>query len=344
MQLAEMGWDGFFSSQECGGVPGRVAGVHRGTFSVWTEAGEVTATVSGQVRSDGTTWPAAGDWVALRPGLPVIEQVLSRRTVISRKQPGKGAAEQVMAANVDVLFLVSGLDGDFNERRLERYLVLARKSGARPVIVLTKADLAEADGRDLRALAEQLADGIADVPVVAVSGKTGAGLEALSALMAPGETAALMGSSGAGKSTIVNRLLGEERQNVGAVREGDGRGQHTTTERTLFCMPGGWLLLDQPGLREVQLWAAPESLEGGFDDIRELAKGCRFRNCTHSGEPGCAAAGVDEERLGSYRKLKRELEFLERKTDKRLESETRSRTKVTHKAMRRDWKRDGPGQ
>jgi ribosome biogenesis GTPase len=342
MKLEEMGWQGFFARQAWTGVPARVAGVQRGSFTVWTEQGQQEATARGLLRSPGSA-PVAGDWVALRPDSAVIKSVFERRTVISRKQPGREMAEQVLAANVDVLFLVCGLDGDYNERRLERYLVLARASGARPLIVLNKADVAPGHGHDAEGLRTNLTEACVGVPVIVVSARTGEGLAGLRNQVAPGETAALMGSSGAGKSTLVNRLLGEERQVTQRVRPGDDRGRHTTTGRTLFRMPGGWLLLDQPGLREVQLWATAESLDAGFDDIRELARGCRFRDCLHRGEPGCAVAGggVDGGRLGSYQKLKGELEFLERKGDKRRMSETRARWKVIHKAMRKDWKRDG---
>ena len=349
MQLKEMGWNGFFASQVGAGlpqwaVPGRVAEAHREQFLVWTEMGEVDAWVSGRLRYSGATWPAVGDWVALRPdsaearGAAVIESVFERRTLLSRKNAGRAVEEQVLAANIDVLFVVSGLDGDFNQRRIERYLVVARQSGARPVIVLNKADLAGSYGVDLAEVAPQMQLSSGGAPVVAVSAVSGDGLSQLGGLLAPGETATLIGSSGVGKSTIVNRLLGLGRQAVREVRPGDDRGRHTTTARSLFRMPGGGLLIDMPGLREVQLWAEADSLEGGFDDIRELARACRFRDCTHTGEPGCAVlvAGLDEDRLGNYHKMQRELDYLECKTDKRRLSETRARWKAIHKAMRKN--------
>jgi len=335
VQLEMLGWNGFFASQPYAGVPGRVASANRERFVVWAQAGEVDAGVSGALRS-AAVWPAVGDWVALRPDGPVIECVFERRTVLSRKQAGRAISEQVLAANIDVLFIVSGLDGDYNERRIERYLVVARQSGARPVILLNKSDLAESQGIGLAELVGRL-QAWSGVPVVPVSALAGDGLNALDALLSPGETAALIGSSGVGKSTIVNRLLGERRQATREVRAGDDRGRHTTTARSMFVMPGGWLLIDMPGLREIQLWAAPEQLDAGFDDVRELAAGCRFRDCAHAGEPGCAviAAGVDEDRLENYHKLRRELDYLERKADKRLMSETRDRWKAIHKAMRK---------
>lgn len=318
-------------------MPGRVASVTRECFLVWTENGEVEASVSGQLRQSGSTWPAVGDWVALRPDAPVIDHVFDRKTVLSRKHPGRAMDEQVLATNIDVLFIVSGLDRDFNERRIERYLVVARQSGARPVVLLNKTDLAGDYGIDLGEVVARLSLSCG-VPVVAISAAAGDGLEGLGKLLAPGETAALIGSSGVGKSTLVNRLLGESRQATGKVRGDDDRGRHTTTVRSMFMMPGGWLLIDMPGLRELQLWASPDQLDASFDDVREIAKGCRFRDCTHTGEPGCAvlAAGIDEDRLVNYRKMQGELNHLDRKADKRLMSETKARWKVIHKAMRKD--------
>ena len=339
MQLEKLGWNGFFASQACAGVPARVSSATRERFLVWTENGEVEASVSGQVRRNGSTWPAVGDWVALRPDAPVIQQVFERRTVLSRKTSGRAMDEQVLATNIDALFIVSGLDGDYNERRIERYLVVARQSGARPVILLNKADLAEQYGIDVDAIVERLHDW-SGAPVLAVSAAAGDGLEGLADLLAQGETAALIGSSGVGKSTLVNRLLGQARQVIGEVRTGDDRGRHTTTVRSMFIMPGGWLLIDMPGLREVQLWATPEQLDSSFEDVREIAQACRFRDCTHSDEPGCAvtASGLDEDRIENYRKMQRELDYLDRKTDKRAMSETRARWKIIHKAMRKKTK------
>ncbi|MGC2614997.1 MAG: ribosome small subunit-dependent GTPase A [Terracidiphilus sp.] len=339
MQLEKLGWNGFFASQARAGVPARVASATREHFLVWTENGEVEASVSGQVRRNGSTWPAVGDWVALRPDAPVIQQVFERRTVLSRKHPGHAMDEQVLATNIDALFIVSGLDGDYNERRIERYLVVARQSGARPVILLNKSDLAEQYRIDVGEVVARLRHW-SGAPVLAVSAAAGDGLEGLADLLAPGETAALIGSSGVGKSTLVNRLLGQSRQVIGEVQADDNRGRHTTTVRSMFIMPGGWLLIDMPGLREVQLWASPEQLDASFEDVREIAQACRFRDCTHNDEPGCAvaASGLDEDRIENYRKMQRELDYLDRKTDKRLMSETRARWKIIHKAMRKKTK------
>jgi ribosome biogenesis GTPase / thiamine phosphate phosphatase len=339
VQLEELGWDGFFASQPCTGLPGRVASANRERFVVWTADGEMETGISGQLRRNESLWPAVGDWVVLRPGTAVIDQVFERKTVLSRKRPGRPIDEQVLAANVDVLFVVSGLDRDLNPRRIERYLVVAEQSGARPVIVLNKADLAEGQGIDLAELVAKLASWTAS-PVLALSAATGSGVDAIAGMIRAEETAALIGSSGAGKSTIVNRLLGEQRQPTSEVRKDDSRGRHTTTVRSMFMMPGGWLLIDMPGLREVQLWATSDGLNAGFEDIQERAQSCRFRNCTHTVEPGCAvlATNVDEDRLSNYHKMQRELDYLDRKADKRLMSESKARWKAIHKAMRKNLK------
>ncbi len=344
MFLRQLGWNDFFAKQLLDGIPGRVASSNREHFLIWTEDGEVEASVRGRLRHSTSPWPCVGDWVVLRETAPVIDRVLDRKTKLSRKQPGKQMREQVLAANIDVLFIVSGLDRDYNPRRIERYLVLARESGARTVILLNKADLADELALNLdRILSEtgRLAPGD---PVLALSALSGDGLLALPALLAPGETAALIGSSGVGKSTILNRLLGQERQRTHVVRAADDRGRHTTTSRELFVMPGGWLLM----------WICPAcvSCSSGLILSRLMAAlaisrswpgHCRFRDCTHTSEPGCAvqSAELDSGRLANYRKLQRELAYLDRKSDVRVEREERSRWKAIEKAMRRHPKR-GP--
>jgi len=335
VQLENLGWNGFFAIQQCPGTPARVASASRERFTVWTTTGELEAFVSGDLRHNSTLWPAVGDWVSLRPGTPVIEHVLERKTLLSRKQPGTALGQQILAVNIDVLFIVSGLDRDFNERRIERYLVIAEQSGARPIVLLNKADLASSHNLDLDQILQRLTSATGAL-VFPISAASGLGIEQLNDSMAHGETAALIGSSGVGKSTLLNRLLGRTLQPTAAVREDDRRGRHTTTTRCMFLMPAGWLLIDMPGLREVQLWATPDSLETGFSDIEQLAQSCRFRDCTHSGEPGCALAdsAIDPARLENYRKLQRELDYLDRKLDKRLMSENKARWKVIHKAMR----------
>jgi ribosome biogenesis GTPase len=363
MTLHTLGWSDFFESQITAtpaGIPGRVASANHGRFLVWTETGndetetgEVDASVTGSLRKSGALWPAVGDWVILRPDAPVIDRVLNRQTCLSRKQPEREIREQVLAANIDVLFIVSGLDRDYNPRRIERFLVMANESGARPVVLLNKADLAASLGLDLAETVrsvQQLSPSIAVLPISALADHD---LEALPAQLAPGQTAALIGSSGVGKSTILNRLLGDERQRTTAVRLSDSRGRHTTTTRQLFRMPGGWLLMDLPGLREVQLWANPDqaargseasldaNLAASFDDIQALAANCRFRDCTHTAEPGCAvtAAALDPARLANYQKMQKELAQLERKTNPRLGKEARAKGNVIEKSVRHHPKR-----
>ncbi len=333
MNLQQIGWSDFFQSQLTTGIPGRVASANHGRFLIWTEAGDVEAGVTGAMRRARGLWPAVGDWVVLREDGQVIVRVLARRTLISRKQPEREVREQVLAANVDVLFIVSGLDKDYNERRIERFLVMAHESGARPVVLLNKADLAEELGLDLAEVIARTAQLSPGVRVLALSARSEHGLDALPAELGPGQTAALIGSSGVGKSTIVNRLLGDERQSTYAVRAADSRGRHTTTTRELFLMPGGWLLMDLPGLREVQLWAGTGQVEETFEDIQALAGSCRFRDCAHGGEPGCAvgAAGVEPARLANYLKMQREVAHLERRIDPGQARETRARGKARGK-------------
>jgi ribosome biogenesis GTPase len=336
MSLMDAGWARYAPETTPDNLTGRVALVHRDRFVVWTEDGEVTATASGHLRHSDEDQPCVGDWVTLRDGC-VISAVLPRRTKLSRKEPGRRASEQVLAANMDVLFVVSGLDGDYNPRRLERYLVLAHESGARPVVLLNKADL-RADLDEVVRSTESVAVGVL---VLAVSAITGAGMDSVSEQVGKDETAALIGSSGVGKSAIVNAFLGEERQQTLSVRESDSKGRHTTTHRELIRMPGEWLLMDLPGVREVQLWSDAEGVDDAFEDIAELAAQCRFRDCSHEGEPGCAVrdGGLDPMRLRSYHKLKREASFLERQTDWLLAKETRKKWNAIEKEVRRHPKR-----
>lgn len=338
MSLMDAGWARYAPETDPDKLTGRVALVHRDRFVVWTDDGETTATASGHLRHSEREQPCIGDWVTLRDGC-VISAVLPRRTKLSRKEPGRRGREQVLAANIDVLFVVSGLDGDYNPRRLERYLVLAHESGARPVVLLNKADL-RGDLEDVVRLTERRAPG---VPVLAVSALTGRGLDSIQSQIGVGETAALIGSSGVGKSAIVNALLGETRQRTAEVRESDSKGRHTTTHRELIRMPGDWLLMDLPGVRELQLWGdgLDDGLDDAFAEIAELAGQCRFRDCSHEGEPGCAVqnGGLDPLRLQSYFKLKKEVRFLQRQSDARLERETKQKWKAIEKDVRRHPKR-----
>jgi ribosome biogenesis GTPase len=347
MSLLSLGWNArteslFVPHRGRGLEPARVAREDRDRYAVLDESGARSAELAGRLRHDARTraeLPAVGDWVALRPGAAssaVIEAVLPRASSFVRKVAGDTTEEQVVAANVDTVFLVSGLDGDFNPRRIERYLAAAWESGAEPVVVLNKADLA-ADLDARIAEAEAAAPGAAVVPLSALAGD---GLGALAAWLAPGRTVALIGSSGVGKSTLVNALLGTERQATAAVREDDSRGRHTTTHRELVPLPGGALLLDTPGMRELQLWGDEESLDGAFPDIAGLAASCRFRDCRHEAEPGCAVLGavdsgrLDGGRLVSWRKLQRELARLAARTNARARAAEQARWKAIHKSMR----------
>jgi ribosome biogenesis GTPase / thiamine phosphate phosphatase len=340
LNLNDLGWDdGFAASLEpydnC--IPGRVSAQHRGEYDVLTRAGEQRARVTGKLRHEaasGADLPAVGDWVALRE--QSIQGVLPRRSAFQRKVNLGAAEAQVLAANLDSIFVVTGLDADFSARRLERYLTLAWESGATPVVVLTKADLCD-DPQALLLDAEQVAVG---VPVHLVSNLTGEGHDELGPYLQPAKTIALLGSSGVGKSSLANGLLGLEAQATKALAE-DGTGRHTTTARQLLRLPGGALLVDTPGLREVQLWEADDGIQEAFADVDELAAGCRFNDCAHTREPGCAVQEAIEdgrlplERLQSYRVLQRELARLARKQDARLRSEERKKRVAFAKSLRK---------
>jgi ribosome biogenesis GTPase / thiamine phosphate phosphatase len=346
-ELAALGWspsraEEFVPHAAAGCVPARVAAQHRGGYVVYAESGERPAEVAGQLRHAAlgpADLPAVGDWVAVRDtaeaDAATIHAVLPRRTAFSRKAAGE-AVEQVVAANVDVAFLVGAFGADLNVRRLERYLAAGWDSGADPVVVLNKSDLAD-DLAGATAEVEAVAFG---APVHVVSAADGTGLDALVRHLEGNRTAALLGSSGVGKSSLVNRLLGSERQDVADLR-GDGKGRHTTTHRELIPLPGGGLVLDTPGMRELGLWDAGDGVDQTFADVAELAAACRFRDCAHEGEPGCAvlAAVADgrlaAERLESYRKLLRELRHLEVKGDPRALAEARRRRRRFARSLRR---------
>jgi ribosome biogenesis GTPase len=347
--LTVLGWDAGWAAAFApfateGRGPARVVAVHKETSVVRDGGGVRSAFVSGRFRYEAlgnVDYPTVGDWVVVDRD-DVISAVLPRRTAFKRlatdrssRQQAELDDEQVMASNVDVALLVAGLDHDFNLRRIERYLSVAWSSGVTPVVVLNKSDLAE--DVDERVLAvEGIAPGVAIVPV---SAWTGAGLQELRTHLDPGTTAAILGSSGVGKSTLVNTLLGEARQATAAVREGDSRGRHTTTHRELFELPGGALLVDTPGIRSLEILGADEGLETAFDDVIELATTCRFSDCRHDGEPGCAVRAaladgrLSEDRLASHRKLERELDRAERQGDPRARAEHRRKWKLIQKSV-----------
>ena len=351
MNLATLGWDASFADAfephtEAGLVPGRVGIQHRGAWVVLTEGGEIWCDLAGRlVREAGPgELPAVGDWVALAPRAAerkgTIHAVLPRRTKFSRKAASgvsDKTEEQVVAANVDTVFLVSGLGHDLNVRRLERYLATAWESGAEPVIVLTKADLHPTEVEWAVSEIEGVAFG---VPIHPLSGVTGEGVDALAPYLRPGRTVALLGSSGVGKSTLVNYLAGREVLATAAIRA-DGRGRHTTSHRELVPLADGAVLLDTPGMRELQLWDVGEGLAGAFADVEEIAAGCRFTDCAHDEEPGCAiqAALADKtleaERWESYGKLQRELYWLEVRQNGRLKAEERKNRRRFERSMRK---------
>ena len=337
--LHRLGWDdgweaAFAEHRAVGLVPARVAIQHRGAYDLLAEEGELRASAANRlVREDEL--PAVGDWVGFDPKTGLVEAVLPRHTRISRKEVWQATREQVLAANVDVAFLVQALPLDFNVRRLERYLAMAWESGAQPVVLLTKTDLVD----DVQPfLTEVEAVTLGSCPVLAVSARTGAGLDGMLVWFEGNRTAVLLGSSGVGKSTIVNALAGEELLATQEVREDDQRGRHTTSHRELILLPTGGVVLDTPGIRELQLWDA--DLEQTFGDIDELARRCRFSDCAHDQEPGCAirealADGtLPTERWESYRKLQREMEAIEARRNVLLRQERVREYKIRARAQR----------
>ena len=327
--------------------PGRVLIEFNYIYRVWCGGGEIDAVRSGRLTHRATSrgdLPAVGDWVVVRKladeNRGAIIAVLPRRSWFSRRMAGHVTDEQVVAANVDVVFIVMALDDDFSPRRLERYLLLARESGASPVILLTKPDVCV----DVPARVAEIAALAGDVPVHVVSPKFDQGLDRVAEHVPAGKTGALLGSSGVGKSTIINRLVGREVQKTRHIRESDSKGRHTTTHRQLVFLPNGGFLIDTPGMRELQLWDVGEAVKETFDDIEALALECRFSDCRHRDEPRCAVKTAVEEgrlsasRLESYVKLQDELEHLARQQDQRAQIEEKRRGKIGAKALRQHLK------
>lgn len=318
----DAGWAGAFGD-EPGRLPARVVEEQRGAYRVVCALGERPARILGGLRHrlGKGELPAVGDWVSAEPlkgeDTLVIRRVLPRRSKLSRKAAGEATEEQLIAANLDAVLVVTSLDADFNPRRLERFLAVCRESGAEPVVLLNKLDSC-ADPLPYLGEAKLVA---LDAPVVALSAKTGQGMEHLAAWIRPGRTVGFIGTSGVGKSTVINRLLGAEKFKTRETRASDARGRHTTTHRQLVLLEGGGVLLDTPGMREMSPWEAEKGLAETFDDVEALAPSCRFRDCGHGAEPGCAVKKAIEEgalapsRLESWLKLKKEAAFQNRRVD-----------------------------
>ena len=333
VDLTIFGWSKFFednfrSYEEHGYACGRVAVEHKNFFRVYTQSGEVLAEISGKLRHEAVNrsdLPVVGDWVVIRSrpesDRVTIHAVLPRRTSFARKIAGSRTEEQIVGANIDTVFLLTSLNQDFSLRRIERYLVMAWESGANPIIVLSKSDLCDRVAGAIDEV-QAVARG---VPIYAISVVTGSGLHDVAQYFKPGQTVALLGSSGVGKSTLINHFAGVDHLKVQTVRESDDRGRHTTTHRELVLMPAGGIVLDTPGMRELQLWDNNESLQLVFDDIETLAGRCFFSDCRHEDEPRCAvrealtAGTIDAGRYQSYEKLQKELKYVERKRDKQSE-------------------------
>jgi len=353
MQLEDLGWNDFFQDQfrhvaKDSWIPARIIQEQKNHYRVQSETGEGIAELSGRFvfetvggRAD---LPVVGDWVAVRrrdgEGRCIIQYRFRRKSRFVRKSSGRSAEEQVIAANIDTLFLVTTLGRDFNPRRMERYLALAWEGGAAPVLLFNKSDLCRDPSRQLE-IVRSLAG---CTPSHVISARTGEGTGELDRYLQHGTTVALLGSSGVGKSTLINRLAGSAIQPVNAVRESDGRGRHTTTSRQLIRLPSGAALIDTPGLRELQLIEASSGLEQTFSEIEILKTGCHFSDCSHDHEPGCAVRAaldrglLDEDRHASYLKLRREIQYHNRKADKRLELEEKRRWKIIHKDYRRHFR------
>ncbi|QKE72581.1 ribosome small subunit-dependent GTPase A [Arthrobacter citreus] len=342
MNLEQLGWKESFGEMDQNTVVARVISEQRQIYKLHDGESELTGEVSGKfqfqanVKSD---YPSVGDWVVIEPlngeNKAIIQKVLPRLSQFSRQSAGIKIEEQVVAANIDYVFLVMALNNDFNIRRLERYLLVAYDSGASPIIVLTKKDLCT----DLPGKMEEVEEIAFGVPIFSVNSTNGEGIEELKQLISFGKTVSLLGSSGVGKSTLLNALIGELKQITQDVREGDDRGKHTTTHRELFFLPSGGMVIDTPGMRELQLWGGEEHISSTFTDVEELAKSCKFSDCTHSKEPDCAVnraienGDLEPERLTSYRKLMKELAYAERKQDASLARQEREKWKKVSKMM-----------
>lgn len=339
MKLESFGWNSHFARAFTaqagpGERAGRVVCFHGAECTLWTAEGEVRAPLVGALRQEGSVTPVTGDWVLIREGAVAICGVLKRKTLLARADSFQGGKPQPLAANIDTLLIVTGLDGDFSPRRIERFLVLAAASGIDPVIVLSKTDLLAPD--ELSAAIGEAREAAPGVPVIPWSAVDGGDTGVIAGCVQPGQTAAVAGSSGAGKSTLINRLLGEERLATSEVRESDSRGRHTTTRRELIALPQGWIVADLPGLRAVGLWSSGDAVSAVFGELEQAAWRCRYRDCTHTVEPGCALREAVEcgelgaARLAGFGKLSRETESVQqakRRWEKSIARAIRARVK-----------------
>jgi ribosome biogenesis GTPase len=348
--LKDLGWDDDWSQAFAPLaadqlVPGRVAIEFNYIYRVFAESGELQVQHAGRLRHQADSLSAVGDWVAVKPtpgeAAGTIEAILPRRSKFSRKVAGELTEEQIVAANIDTVFIVMGLDGDYNPRRLERYLVLAYESGARPVVILNKSDVADHLAEDIDEI-QGLAVGI---PVHAISAKERDGIDVVTGYLGPGKTGALLGSSGVGKSTLVNALIGEEKFKTRDVRASDSRGRHTTRHRNLILLPEHrGLLVDTPGMRELQLWSQGEGARETFEDVLELAQGCHFTDCRHRDEPRCAVKHAVEQgtlaadRLEGFLKLQDELKSLEARKDVRAQIDAKRKIKSVNQSLKKFYK------
>jgi ribosome biogenesis GTPase / thiamine phosphate phosphatase len=350
MTLQSLGWSAFFAAHlhDSPLCPCRIVSEGQDSFFVHDGSRETLATVRGRLRNHPEFPPVVGDWVLARPSdnqRYILENILPRRTALIRKQAGPGSSAQLLAANVDRVLLVTSMNQDFSVRRLERYLTLVWESGATPIIVLTKADLVDDTSRYLTE-AQGCALGF---PVICVSSTSGAGLDELGSSLVPGETMVLLGSSGVGKSMLVNALGDAHLRETRSIRFKDGKGRHATTDRHLIRLPSGVLLIDTPGLREVQLWATEVAVLDTFPEISTIATGCRFRDCQHSGEPGCAVQAailkgeIEAARLASLQRLRREVDRLEREQDPIAASEHKRKLRAMFRSYEKQQRaRDKP--
>lgn len=351
MDLRELGWNRFFEEhfiplKRKGLAPARVIREHKHIYHIYTEDGPINANLAGKIDYDAQTkadYPTVGDWVAVKmipnENKAVIRAILPRKSSFIRKSVSKGIEEQVVAVNIETVFLVSALGPEFNLRRIERYLVLAWDSGANPVIILNKTDLCH----DIEHYISEIKFVAPDVPVHPICATESKGIEALFEYLGSGQTVSLLGSSGVGKSTIINSILGIERQAVAPIREEDGRGRHTTTHRELILLPQGGAVIDNPGMRQLHLWIDEVGISKAFDDIEQIARMCKFRDCSHEHEPDCAVrialeeGKIDLQRVENFTKLKDEIRLLEIRQEQNLKA--KERAKQSKKAKKKSKKK-----